>query len=58
MGLVDSPPAHEAIETGAVFGVVDAYEGNVLNFVRNVLARIAGNSGFELAGKVMELLAR
>lgn len=38
--------------------MVDSHKGKVLNFVRNVLARIAGDGGLELAGEVVKLLAR
>lgn len=37
--------------------MVHAYEGDVLNFMRNVLAGIARDRGFKFARQIMKLLA-
>ena len=48
--------ADPQVEAGAVLGVVDADEGDVVDLVRHVQQRRAGDRGLELARQVGELL--
>ena len=49
------PAADPDVEAGAVLGVLDADEGDVVDLVHDVLQRVAGDRGLELARQVRVL---